>query len=93
MSSRTPQLTQKQWEQVAKSRAVRTAVNQRAQAIAARARGLNSAEGGSANITVDSGVRPRGRAFANVVSDRPDEEHGSETTPRRAILRRAARGG
>ncbi|AKC03037.1 head closure Hc1 [Gordonia phage Gsput1] len=86
-------LSQKQWDKVVQSRAVRAKVDAVAKRVAARAQALNDAEGGSATITVERGVRPKGRGYANVKSDRPDEEHGTETKARRAVLRRAARGG
>ncbi|QQM15106.1 hypothetical protein SEA_TINALIN_17 [Gordonia phage TinaLin] len=86
-------LTPEKWRKVAGSKAVQAQTQSVARRIAARAQALNNAEGGTATISVVSGVRPKGRAFTNVVSDRPDEEHGTDKTARRAVLRRAANGG
>lgn len=73
--------------------AVQEAVHKAAEKVAARARQINAAEGGTANITVVKGIRPGGRAYANVVSDNPEEEYGSSTQRKLAPVRRAALGG
>jgi hypothetical protein len=69
---------------------VRAALREQANRIAARARSLDSAEGGDARITVQEGTRPRGRSFARVVSDDVEGEFGSSKTARRRTLGRAA---
>lgn len=60
---------------------------------AAAARRITSDEGGSASITVRTGLRPKGRVFAYIESDRPDEEYGIEGRKRIRALGRAAREG
>ncbi|ANA85562.1 hypothetical protein PBI_HUFFY_16 [Gordonia phage Huffy] len=89
----TPRFTQRHWTIAAQHPRVRAQELIVARRVAARARAINDAEGGSATISVESGVRPRGRSYVNVKSNRADEEHGTETTTRRAALRRAANGG
>lgn len=63
-----------------------------ARAVAADAKGISRSEGGSASYSVRSGLRPGGRAYADVVSDNVEEERGSESVRRINALRRAARG-
>lgn len=81
------------FQQVNKMKAVQQAVRKTAEQVAARARQINAAEGGTATIRVVSGIRPGGRAFTNVVSDNPEEEYGSSTQRKLAPVRRAALGG
>lgn len=69
---------------------VRAALRTRADAIANRARQIDSTEGGNARITVVEKIRPRGRATADVVSDDVEGEFGSSKTARRRTLGRAA---
>lgn len=69
---------------------VRRALRKRAQGIAQRARGIANAEGVEASISVEEGVRPKGRRYARVVSDRADAEWGNRNEVRRNILGRAA---
>jgi hypothetical protein len=69
---------------------VRAALRKQAEGIAARARSLDRSEGGDATISVVEGTRPRGRAFARVVSDDVDGEFGTSKTARRRTLGRAA---
>lgn len=57
---------------------------------AARVRQLAAAEGVEMEVKVVSGVRPKGRAYANVVSDNPDQEFGSSKSKRYRILGRVA---
>lgn len=68
------------------------ALDKAARDVAARATRISRANGGTANYSVRTGIRPGGRAFADVVSDNRDEERGSEEVPRINALRRAARG-
>ncbi|MGN7134562.1 hypothetical protein ACTHQY_14950 [Rhodococcoides corynebacterioides] len=84
-------LSNRTFQKINRSRAVQDAVARKAQRVAATARSITANEGGTANITVVSGVRPGGRAYTNVVSSSRDEEYGTETTPRIRALGRAAR--
>lgn len=92
-------LSRRTWLQVVQSPQVRAALASKAARIAARARQLDAAEGGSAEITTESGTRPKGRSYARVVSTDVDGEYGrganpetgSEAVPRRRVLGRAAR--
>lgn len=59
---------------------------------AARARELAAAEGVEMEVTTVAGVRPKGRAFVNVVSDNVDQEFGSSRSARYRILGRAGAG-
>lgn len=83
----------KLFRQVNGMASVQQAVHKAAEKMAARARQINAAEGGTANITVVKGIRPGGRAYANVVTDNPEEEYGSSTQRKLAPVRRAALGG
>ncbi|SFA60815.1 hypothetical protein SAMN05444374_11631 [Rhodococcoides kroppenstedtii] len=84
-------LSNRTFQKINRSRAVQDAVARKAQRVAATARSITANEGGTASITVVSGVRPGGRAYTNVVSSSRDEEYGTETTPRIRALGRAAR--
>lgn len=84
-------LSNKNFQKINRSKAVRAATARKAQVVAATARTITANEGGSAEFTVVSGVRPGGRAFSNVVSSDPAEEYGTEDTPRIRALGRAAR--
>lgn len=86
-------MSSKMFRQINAMPSVQKAVHQTAEKVAARARQINSAEGGTAKITVVKGIRPGGRAYANVVSDNPEEEYGSSTQRKLAQVRRAALGG
>ena len=65
---------------------------QAARDLAADATRISRQNGGKANYSVRSGIRPGGRAYVDVVSDNEAEERGSEQVPRINALRRAARG-
>lgn len=84
-------LSDEVWRQVNRSKAVRQAEKRVAEQVAARARAITAAEGGSAKFRVEEGIRPGGRSRVNVVSDSPWEEHGTEETKRIRALGRAAR--
>ena len=84
-------LSKKQWEQVNRSGAVRQGCEQVAQRLAARAQAHTNAAGGQARIRVESTQRPKGRWQSRVISDRPDEEYGSEKQKRIRPLGRAMR--
>lgn len=79
------------WSKLNKNRDIQRAVNGRAAKIAARAQAISDSEGGTARIRVETSVRPKGRYQARVISDRPDEEFGSETQRRIRPLGRAQR--
>lgn len=83
----------KQWQKINQAPGVLKAEESAARRIAARATAISRAEGGAANYTVRQGTRPGGRTYFDVVSDRPDEEFGTESTQRINALRRAVRGG
>ena len=68
------------------------ALEKAARDVAERATRISRAEGGTANYSIRSGIRPNGRAYADVVSDNREEERGSEAVPRINALRRASRG-
>lgn len=73
-------------QRVSQIPAVRTALRTRAALIASRARQLDP----DAKIVIVDGVRPGGRAYANVVSDNVEGEWGSSKTHRRRALGQAA---
>lgn len=79
-------------QKVSQTSAVRAALRAEANRIAGRARQIEASEsdGDQASITVREGVRPRGRAYANVESDDVDGEFGTSKTERRRTLGRAA---
>lgn len=64
----------------------------KADKVAARAKSLAASEDVEMNITTVSGVRPKGRAYVNVVGDNADQEFGTSRTARRRILGRAGEG-
>lgn len=72
---------------------VRNALNNQARGIAARARSLDSAEGGNASIGVSSGTNGRNRPFARITSNDVGGEFGTSKTSRRRVLGRAAEQG
>lgn len=79
-------------QQAAQHADVRKRTEELAESVASRARGLASGEGVEMEVTVESGTRPGGRPFSNVVGDNPDQEFGSSRSARRRILGRAAEG-
>lgn len=84
-------LSPEQWHHLNQNRAVRRAVEDVAQRLAARAQAHTNAAGGQARIRVETNQRPKGRLQARVISDRPDEEYGSEKQKRIRALGRASR--
>ena len=78
---------------IMRNRGVRRQLETVGRQVAARAQAITDAEGGEARIELVTGIRPKGRSYVNVVSDRPNEEYGSEDTPRIRAIGRAARGG
>ncbi|HAT1303609.1 TPA: hypothetical protein I8V98_002087 [Corynebacterium striatum] len=81
------------WRKINRDPKIHAALRRRAEATAARATAISRAEGGTANYSIRTGIRPGGRAYADVVSDNGEEEQGTETVRRINALRRAARGG
>lgn len=78
---------------IMRNRGVRRRLEDVGRRVAARAQQITNDEGGSANIELVLGIRPGGRSYVNVTNDRPDEEHGTENTPRIRAVGRAAREG
>lgn len=81
------------YEQIMRNPKVQADIRAVAVRKASRARAITEAEGGEAEITVETGIRPAGRAYSNIVSNRPDEEFGTSKTARRRALGRASREG
>lgn len=69
---------------------VAAAIEAKAREIAARANAIGDAEGVDMDARVVTGVRPKGRPYANVVSEQVGQEWGTDRTGRRRILGRAA---
>ncbi|MDX3661324.1 hypothetical protein PV646_28800 [Streptomyces sp. ID05-26A] len=84
-------LSQRKWREIQQMPQVRAALAGRAARIAARANQINNAEDVDADIHVEAGTRPQGRAYSRVVSTDAEGEYGNETTLRRRVLGRAAR--
>lgn len=84
-------LSNKTYQKINRSPSLHARLAARARAIAATANAITESEGGQARITVESGIRPGGRAFFNVVSSSAAEEYGTESTPRIRAIGRAAR--
>lgn len=80
-----------QWEHLNNNKVVRKRVDDVAARVASRAQEISDREGGKAQIRVDTSVRPKGRYQARVISDRPDEEYGTEQQKRIRPLGRAMR--
>lgn len=87
------QMSDRMARQIMRSRSVRGQLDTVARRVASRAQAITAAEGGTANIEVVRGVRPKGRSYVNVTSDRPVEEYGAEGQKRIRAIGRAARGG
>lgn len=79
------------WQHLNANKDVRKQVDAVAVKAASRAQAITDREGGNARIRVESSVRPKGRYQARVISDRPDEEYGSEKQKRIRPLGRAMR--
>lgn len=61
--------------------------------VRARAVGIAASEEISMQVTTETGIRPGGRPFVNVVADNAEQEWGSSRTARHRILGRAGEGG
>lgn len=75
-----------------RSPGVRNALREQAQAIASRARSINSAEGVKASVTTEHGTNARQRPYSRVLSTNAEAEFGTSRTARRRVLGRAAEG-
>ena len=84
-------LPEAMWKRLNRNREVTRAVEQVANKLATRAQSHTNAAGGQARIRVETNQRPKGRLQARVISDRPDEEYGSEKQKRIRPLGRATR--
>ncbi|EGD24656.1 hypothetical protein HMPREF0724_11774 [Prescottella equi ATCC 33707] len=89
--ARRYRLSPKQYETIMRNKQLQQRLKDVGGEVQARAQSITSAEGGSAQISLESGIRPGGRAFTNVVSSSPEEEYGNSKTKRRRALGRAVR--
>lgn len=71
---------------------VRAALSAKARELAARANSLGSSEGVQMDAKVVEGTRPKGRPFADVVSENVAQEYGNFYVNRSRILGRVAEG-
>ena len=69
---------------------VRAALAKKADEARSRVDSLGASEGVTMNARVESGTRPKGRPYSNVVSDNVSQEWGDRWTERRRILGRVA---
>lgn len=81
------------WRELNQNKTLQRALRAKAQQIADRAQSITNAEGGSAQITTEFGIRPGGRARVNVVSSDAEEEFGRQGKKATRAIGRAARGG
>lgn len=79
-------------QKAAQQPGVRKAVHKKAEQIGRRAQGLADSEKVPMRVSVESGTRPGGRPYSNVVGDNAEQEWGSSKTAKRRILGRAAEG-
>lgn len=86
-------MSQADWERINRGSKVQRACFRVGHETAKRAQQITDAEGGKAQIRVESSQRPGGRWQVKVISDQPAEEHGTATQPRIRALGRAAREG
>lgn len=71
---------------------VRASLAAKARDLAARANSIGSSEGVEINAAVESGTRPAGRPYSNVVSANIAQEWGAAYVDRKRILGRTAAG-
>ncbi|OXM69629.1 hypothetical protein CF165_08965 [Amycolatopsis vastitatis] len=83
------QLSDREWRRIVALPSVRKRLRMVADQIAARTRANLAAAGSEATVTVEEGVRPKGRAYARVVHDDLYGEYGTENVPRHRALGRA----
>lgn len=86
------QLSNQQWKRIVQAPSVRKRLRFVAGQIAARTRSNLASAGSDATVTVEEGIRPRGRAYARVSHDDPFGEYGTENVPRHRALGRAVGG-
>ena len=75
------------------SKETRAALEAKAGQLRTRVDSLGASEGVTMNARVESGTRPKGRPYSNVVSDNVSQEWGDRYTERRRILGRVAEEG
>ena len=75
------------------SKETRAALEAKAGRLRGRVDSLGASEGVTMNARVESGTRPKGRPYSNVVSDNVSQEWGDRYTERRRILGRVAEEG
>ncbi|QWF78705.1 hypothetical protein [Amycolatopsis sp. CA-230715] len=83
------QLSDREWRRIVALPSVRKRLRFVANQIATRTRANLSSAGSAATVTVEEGIRPKGRAYARVVHDDPFGEYGTEDVPRHRALGRA----
>lgn len=86
-------LSPEQYAAIMQSKQLQQRLQDVGRGVMARAQSITNAEAGKAQISLESGIRPGGRAFTNVVSSSAAEEYGNSKTKRRRALGRAIRGG
>ncbi|NKS94620.1 hypothetical protein GS876_10345 [Rhodococcus hoagii] len=84
-------LSQEQVKTIMRNKALQQRLQDVGRGVMGRGQQITNHEGGSAEITLESGIRPGGRAFTNVVSSSAAEEYGNSKTKRRRALGRAVR--
>ncbi|QDF19521.1 head closure Hc1 [Arthrobacter phage Kumotta] len=80
-------------QKAAQQPGVAAALQAVANRVRARAQQMADKEGVEMRVTTQSGVRPGGRPFVNVVGDNADQEFGTSRMGRFRILGRAGAGG
>ena len=86
----TIRISSKLIEQAMTSQETRAALASAARRLASKADVLGRSEGVEMECRVESGTRPKGRPYSNVVSDNVDQEWGDRYTERRRVLGRIA---
>lgn len=91
MARATVRISNELWAEVTQLPQVRAELMRQARIIAATAQAISNAEQVDNTITVEEGIRPKGRAFARVTSSNADDsEFGTEEFKRVRALGRAA---
>lgn len=75
------------------SKETRAALEAKARQVASRVDAVGASEGVDMNPRIESGTRPKGRPYSNVVSEQVDQEWGNRFVKRRRILGRVAEEG
>lgn len=84
-------LSRKQVDAIMRNKKVRKRLKDVGRDVMASGQRITDDDGGNAKFTIESGIRPGGRSFTNVVSSSPEEEYGDSKTTRRRALGRAVR--